>query len=259
MAERTVRNALHNLQEKGLIKIEPSFQKSKNGKNRQTANIYTVLVYADNDAKKAEAHRATDIGRLCPPSRNVVPSPVAPDAEEINKTKYIETKSNITKSNELTMLEAEALLKERNDFLALKRVCFEKLKNDYKIEEDYVLLLDRALENLWHKSAAEYEGTEYKKERLQKLLIGTLNEKVLAFCVHSFENAKEPIRSPVAYLSKCILGTVLNPSNAEFYFNQKNAAQNATGTINECETMSSFDISDFFNAALAKTDRQMKG
>ena len=47
------------------------------------------------------------------------------------------------------MAEAEEILRERNMFLALKRDCLEKLKSDYKIETDHILLIDRALEHLW--------------------------------------------------------------------------------------------------------------
>ncbi len=48
--------------------------------------------------------------------------------------------------------------KVRFSFLELKRECFKILKNERGLEEDYILLLDRAIEHLWFKSSAEYEG-----------------------------------------------------------------------------------------------------
>ena len=103
-----------------------------------------------------------------------------------------------------------ALKREFKSFLDLKKECFEILKKERGLEEEYVLLLDRALEHLWFKNEAEYEGRKYSQDALRDLLCAKVTPDILVASVEFLNASKEPIRSPVAYLSKCILGGLVN-------------------------------------------------
>ena len=140
------------------------------------------------------------------------------------------------------------MIKERNDFLDLKRDCFEKLKSDFKIEEDYVLLLDRALEHLWSKKEIEYEDQKYSASELKSLLIEKLGASSLASCVEYLRHSSASIRSPVPYLAKCILGAILHPVSAF----EMTDAEKSSPTLKETENGSTFDVDDFFQAALER-------
>ena len=103
-----------------------------------------------------------------------------------------------------------ALKREFKSFLDLKKECFEILKKERGLEEEYVLLLDRALEHLWFKNEAEYEGRKYSQDALRDLLCAKVTPDIFVASVEFLNASKEPIRSPVAYLSKCILGGLVN-------------------------------------------------
>lgn len=158
------------------------------------------------------------------------------------------------------MAEAETVMKERNDFLDLKRDCFEKLKNDFKIEEDYVLLLDRALEHLWSKKEMEYEAHKYSASEVKSLLTEKLGASSLASCVEYLRHSGASVRSPVPYLAKCILGALTQgktdlPSATA---GRENEGENKNmSAFGEAKNSSSFDVDDFFQAALERSYKIM--
>lgn len=270
MGKRTVRNALNSLKEKELLNVVPNFMTSKNGKNRQTANHYTLLLYKDMKEEMG-AGSASAGGVEYHPPKQMMPPPEARDAGEINKTKSNITKSNITKSTELTLADAEEVLKERNSFLELKKNCFEGLKKEYSLEEDYVLLIDRALEHLWHKRSMAYEGKEYSKEAIQTILATGITPSMLNASVGYFERSSEPVRSPVAYIAKCIFGMLVNgecptASGGKSATSLGSASASLSGGASAVNTVSakpkreesvisfgSLEVDDFFAAALKRT------
>ena len=145
--------------------------------------------------------------------------------------------------------------KERFSFMELKRECFEILKSEKGLEEEYVLLLDRALEHLWYKSNAEYEGRKYAQSDVRTLLIKNTTPDILRASVQFLEHSKEPIRSPVPYLAKCILGGLVN-GFLEFKKpndDAKNLFASAIKPPESTSNSSSFDVNDFFTQALKKT------
>ncbi len=59
--------------------------------------------------------------------------------------------------------------------------------------------------------------------------------------------SKEPVRSPVPYLSKCILGGLING------FLEYKKSKKTKEELDETNGNSSFDVDDFFYAALRKS------
>lgn len=244
MGFSTVKNVVKQLQNKKHIIVKNQFAKSKNGLNRQTSNLYVLQLFDGSPAVNIE-----------PPHSHEMASPQPSDSREINKTIPNITKSNITKSTELSIEEALAVEKERFSFMELKRECFEILKSEKGLEEEYVLLLDRALEHLWYKSNAEYEGRKYAQSDVRTLLIKNTTPDILRASVQFLEHSKEPIRSPVPYLAKCILGGLVN-GFLEFKKpndDAKNLFASAIKPPESTSNSSSFDVNDFFTQALKKT------
>jgi hypothetical protein len=241
MSDRKARTSIHNLEKKEIIKIRHQYVSTRNGFNRQASNYYTVELFENN---LPPAHQTAS---PCTINSNVlhdIQPPPAQYAWEINKTKPIITKSNITKPTEPSLREAEEVEKERNTFLKLKGEWFERMKKDFSFEDDGVILIDRALEHLWNKKSLEYDGIEYAQRDVQKMLIERTTPRLLASCFEDLLQAKTAVRSPVAYLGKCILGALVR------------GEMQPTGTTNESDSNacsngeSSFDIDDFFEAAL---------
>ena len=174
---------------------------------------------------------------------------------EINKTKTNITKSNITKTTELTLEEAAAMEKERFSFVEFKRECFEIMRNERAIDEEYIALVDRAIEYLWFKNGADYEGHKYTQEGVRRLLIDKTTVDILCASVQFLEHSKEPIRSPVPYLAKCILGGLVNGFLE--YKKPQDEAQNAFSSVGQSEASgndgSTFEVNDFFAQALKNT------
>ena len=233
MSHPTVTRVIKSLETKSIIKVKRQYAPTKNGTNRQTANLYTVLIC------EISPHTPTET----PPSSERLP-PIITEMREINKTKPNITKSNITKSTELSMEQAMEIEKLRFSFLDLKKECFEILKNERGLEEEYVLLLDRAIEHLWFKNEVEYEGRKYSKDALRELLCTKITPDILAASVEFLDASKEPIRAPVAYLSKCILGGLVN-GFLEFKRSEKSKDE-----LDGMNGNPSFDVNDFFAAAM---------
>ena len=145
------------------------------------------------------------------------------------------------------MREVEEVEKERNTFLKLKGEWFEIMKKDFSFEDDGVLLIDRALEHLWNKRSAEYEGREYAQNELQGLLIDRTTPRILSSCFEDLLQAKVEVKSPVAYLGKCILGALVRGEMQPLSAKSKSEGQGAS------ESESSLDVDDFFEAALKRT------
>ncbi len=181
--------------------------------------------------------------------------PISPHDREINKTKPNITKNNITIS---TITTAEAVGEnERKSFLDLKGFWFENLKQEKGMDQEEILLLDKALDHLWFKRGAEYEGQKYTQNELWGLLCDKCTPEILASSVEFLLASKEPVRSPVAYLGKCILGGVVK---GFLKYKKIDAKENAVSDMTEKSTSSavdseesSFDVNDFFTAAMRNT------
>ena len=241
MSLSTVKRTVKSLDEKKLIHIQKQFSQSKNGLNRQTSNLYTIQFCRTPPTVQSDTRPSSD--------RH---SPQLTQTREINKTKPNITKTNITISTELSVDEAMDLEKERFSFLELKRECFEILKNERGLEEEYVLLLDRALEHLYFKNGAEYEGRKYTQNELRGLLASKTNPDILLACVEFLSASKEPVRSPVAYLGKCILGGLVNGISSSKSANSDvpDAPQKRPENPDGMNGNPSFDVDDFFTAAM---------
>ena len=131
----SIRRAIVSLDGKKIISIKNHYMPTSNGMNRQTSNHYKILLFENTPDVQIEEH----------PYSNRT-SPVLPENREINKTKPNITKTNITISTELSVDEVMEMEKLRFSFLELKKECFEILKNERGIEEEHLLLLDRAIE-----------------------------------------------------------------------------------------------------------------
>ena len=234
----TIKRTVKSLEEKEVIKVERQFAQSKNGLKRQTSNLYTVVFC-----------ETPPIARCDTPPMSVGHPPQLTQTREINITKPNITKSNITKPTELNSADAEAVAKERNSFLSLKEKWLEQLRNDYLMEEEFVLLLERSIESLWSKRSAEYDGVKHQQNEIRSLILNVLNVDLLVFCVRSLEDARDTVRSPLAYLSKCLLGAILHPESALPFRGSRNAGK----VTNECESHSTFDVNEFFEAALRRS------
>ena len=269
MGKTSACKSIKSLNTKGIIEIKKQYQPIKNGKNRQTSNNYQIMIFNDispyrhanfTDEKTDESciinspHDTPHIVSETPPYHETIP-PISPHDREINKTKPNRTKTNMTISTELSMADAEAVIKERNNFLDLKRDCFEKLKNDFEIEEDYVLLIDRALEHLWSKKEIKYEDQKYSASELKSLLIEKLGASSLASCVEYLRHSSASIRSPVPYLAKCILGALTQretPLPSATAGRENEGGNKNMSAFGEAKNSSSFDVDDFFQAALER-------
>ena len=255
MGKTSVTKSVKSLAEKGLINKEKRYQESKNGLMRQTANIYKINLLLDgasrtspptNNVVMSPPHDTGMVAKQYPPCREITP-PIPPRDREINKTKPNITKTNITISTELSVDEAEEMEKERFSFLELKRECFEILKNEKGLEEENILLLDRAIEHLYFKNGAEYEGRKYAQEELRAMLKEKITPDILASSVEFLNASKEPVRSPVAYLGKCILGGLVNG------FLEFKKVKNETEEFDGMNGRSSFEVNDFFAAAMRRS------
>lgn len=248
MGLSTVKNVVKQLQNKKHIIVKNQFAKSKNGLNRQTSNLYVLQLFDGSPAVNIE-----------PPHSHEMAPPQPSDSREINKTIPNITKSNITKSTELSLDAAVDLEKERFSFMELKRGCFEVLKNERGFDDEYILLLDRALEHLWYKNNAEYEGIKYAQDELRALLGKNTTPDVLASSVESLSHPKEPIRSPVAYLAKCILGGLVNGTlqlpaqKDEDKTDPRSIFSMTLKPPQNSGNASSLDVNDFFAQALKNT------
>ena len=244
MSDSMVRKSIHSLEEKEIIKIQRQYVSTRKGFNRQASNYYTIALFENHSPPIQET--APSYMQNSPPLYNIQ-SPPVPQTGEINKTKPIITKSNITKPTELSLREVEEVEKERNTFLKLKGEWFESLKKDFSFEDDGVILIDRALEHLWNKRSVEYEGREYAQNELKGWLIERTTPRILASCFEDLLQARVEVKSPVAYLGKCILGAVVRGKMQPLSAKNKSEEQGAF------DSESSFDVDDFFEAALKRT------
>jgi hypothetical protein len=245
MSERKARSVIHSLKEKEIIEIKPSYVSTHKNFNRQTSNHYLIKIWRDG---------AQYAPTPCTPnthSLHDIPPPPARHTGEINKTKPNITKTNITTPTELSEHAVDGGEIERNSFLKLKEKWFEILKNDKGFEEENISLLDRALEHLWFKKEAEYEGNKYPQNELWRLLCDKCTPEILVDSVAFLSASREPIRSPVAYLGKCILGGLINGFQKLEAPPQPSSATPKQARFPSLE--SAFDVDDFFAAAMRNT------
>lgn len=247
MGKTSVGKNIKSLAEKGIIEKQAKYQQSKNGLMRQTANNYKINIYIPPRDRG-------DIATQQPPYHKTTP-PISPHDREINKTKPNITKNNITIS---TITTAEAVGEnERKSFLDLKGFWFENLKKEKGMDQEEILLLDKALDHLWFKRGAEYEGQKYTQNELWGLLCDKCTPEILASSVEFLLASKEPVRSPVAYLGKCILGGVVKGFSEykvrEPKGNNGPKTKKAIPPSAVDSEESSFDVNDFFTAAMRST------
>ena len=249
MGKTSVGKNIKSLAEKGIIEKQAKYQQSKNGLMRQTANNYKINIYIPPRDRG-------DIATQQPPYHKTTP-PISPHDREINKTKPNITKTNITIPT-LTTAAATVDEEKRFSFLELKRNCLEILKNERGFDEENLLLLDRAIEHLWFKSSAEYEGKKYSQDELRALLGEKTTPEILVASVEFLSASKEPVRSPVAYLGKCILGGIVNgfleykkPQNV--YAKSDISSPKKPMSTEVYNGESTFDVNDFFSAAMRGT------
>ena len=181
-----------------------------------------------------------------PPCSCVAP-PLPATSGEINKTKPIITKSNITIPTELSLCEAEEVEREKNTFLKLKGEWLEELKKDFSFEDDGVILVDRALMYLWDKGSAEYEGREYPQSELRGMLIEKTTPYVLRLGFENLRQSKAPVRSPVKYLGACIFGALVR---GEVQVPSRSQKENLNYVYS---AESTFDLDEFFEAAINRS------
>ncbi len=243
MSVRKVRDVLHSLKAKEIISIKPKYVSTRNNFNRQTSNHYAINIF--------DTHIAQDASHPCTLDTHPmyeVQAPPAQYAEEINKTIPNTTKNNITISTELSAEEAVEDEKKRFSFCELKKECFEILKNEKGFDDEKIALLERGLEYIWFKNGDSYEGKKYAQNELRELLCDKITPEILARSMEYLRVAGTDVRSPVPYLAKCILGGLVNgfPESAL----PIQSTQSTTPRENRSEVNSSFDINDFFSAAL---------
>ena len=276
MGKTSVAKSLKSLEDLGIIEKEKRYQQSKNGLMRQTTNNYVIKCAGSGSSRTStptdEVRDKGDTAEQLPLSHMNSPRdmgdvamreslyhettpPIPPRDREINKTIPNITKPNITKSTELSLDAAVDLEKERFSFMELKRGCFENLKNEKGIDEEYILLLDRALEHLWYKNNAEYEGRKYAQDELRAMLKDKVTPAILGASVEFLEHSKEPIRSPIPYLAKCILGGLVKGFLE--YKKPNDDGKNPFASIIKApespSNSSSFAVNDFFAQALKNT------
>lgn len=249
ISDAKVRRTIKSLAEKKVIEINRQYVHTKKGFNRQCSNNYKIKLF-DNSDTPSVLHTPAD-STVEGNSIYDIQAPPVQEIGEINTTIPNRTKTNITKSTELSLAEAEELMKERNFFLKLKEDCFEKLKGEYSLEGEYIMLLDRALEHLWNKKSIEYEGQKYSRDALQTLLSTKLPPSVLARSVENLAHSKEPVRSPVAYLAKCIFALLIKGEEPTTYKAEQDA--NGTQKAKGEASLFSLDVDDFFSTALRRT------
>ena len=259
ISERKVREVIHSLQNKSLVEIEAKYASTNNNFNRQTSNHYSINLYLPPAQNAPPARNAVPPCTVYSPPMQDMHLPPAPHAGEINKTISNITKPNITISTELSMdtaMETMEEEKERFSFVELKRECFEILKNERGMDEEFISLLERAMEHLWFKNEAEYEGQKYPQNELRALLNTNTTPDALASCVEFLRRSKEPIRSPVPYLAKCLLGAIVKGTlhpNLQKNDENDHFANAIRPPENFNSSASSFDLDDFFAAALNDT------
>lgn len=234
MSPRTVRNALRSLEDKKLVRVEKHYELSCNGLNRQTSNHYYILLFENS------AGDSSPEGIICTPPRQEMPPPEAGGAGEINKTISNITKSNIIKSIELRPAETEMERKKKNEFLDLKNDCIKSLELEYGVDESSCKMINEALINIWNRGCFYHNERTYSGDEVCVILCDNMTPSRLKKALDSMNERKSEVRSPIMYLIKCIFTELALVGESEQ--NKKKSSES-----------SSFNIDDFFNAALEKT------
>lgn len=237
MSLATVKRNVKSLEAKHLIKVKKQFTNTKNGMNRQTANLYTI----------EELYGTPPVVAKDTPPSSVGYPPQLTEIREINETKPNITKSNISISTELTAEGTAAEEKDMFYFLKIMKECFEVLKNERGFSEENIDLINRALQYLWFRNDATYEDKKYTQSEVRELLCDKITPDILASSMKYLDMSSEPIRSPVAYLGKCILGGLVNG------FLEYKKSEKSRDKVDGMNEKSSFDLNEFFELALKKS------
>ena len=243
MSLRTVRNALRRLEEMNVISKENHYEMSHNGLMRQTSNHYCINLFEANLEGKGnllpEAGDASPQGTVFIPPRQDMPPPEAPRAGEINKTISNKTKINITKSLELRPAETEMERKNIKVFEDLKVECINALSLEFRVDDEYCQMVDRALNSIWNRGCFFHDGRTYSGDEVCTILCEKTTPSLLKVALDTMRKRAGEIHAPEAYLAKCIFSELVSPTRGQ---NKRQGLCDST-----------FDLDDFFAAALQRS------
>ena len=162
MGKTATREALHSLEQKGLIKIRPwAFEDKRTGKNRQTNNHYTVLCMKDGYQKTNP--------------------PASYNGGEI-------TILNTTISDEKSCVEFSSKDTDEYDFTGLMTKCINPFLISAKDEEMPCLHnIIKALQNLWlFNGEVVVDDKEYTQLERHSILRNNLSADFVGKAIKSF-------------------------------------------------------------------------
>lgn len=238
MSDAKVRRCIHDLQERQIIEIKKQYASTKKGINRQCSNFYTLLIFEENDAKSVQGTgggTTLDSGSVY----DISPPPV-PHTGEINKTIFNKTKTNIIKSIELRPAESEIERKNKKVFEDLKDECLRALSLEWRVSEDYCEMVNKALIDIWNRGCFFHDGRTYSGDEVCTILCERLTATRVKRALDAMLERGDEVRLPLLYLAKCIFASLVSPISDE---KKGKSPQN-----------SSFDIDDFFETALRRSD-----
>ncbi len=241
MSEAKVRRCIHYLQERQIIEIKNQYASTKKGINRQCSNFYTLLIFEENDAKSVQGTgggTTLDSGSVYE-----IPPPPVPHTGEINKTISNKTKTNITKSIELRPAESEMERKNKKVFEDLKDGCIKSLELEWGVDEKSCQTVNEAIINIWNRGVFFHDGRTYSGDEVCNILCEKLTATRLKRALDAMREREDDVRVPVMYLAKCIFAELVSPTSDE----KKGKSAES----------SSFDIDDFFEAALRRSDEML--
>ena len=171
MGKTATREALHSLEEKGLIKIHPwAFEDKRTGKNRQTNNHYTVLCMKDGYQKTNP--------------------PTSYNGGEI-------TILNTTISDKKSCVGFSSKCSDEYDFTGLMTKCI----NPFLISADdedmpYLHHIVKALQNLWlFNGVVVVDDKDYTQLERRSMMRNNLSSDLVGKAIKCF--SKEPLNLEV--------------------------------------------------------------
>ena len=244
MSLRTIRNVLRRLEKANIISKESHYEMSHNGLMRQPSNHYCINLFEDyheeKDNQPPKVRDSSPEGIVCPHPRQEMPPPEAPRAGEINKTISNKTKTNITKSIELRPADTRIERENIKVFEELKEECLRVLTTEWNVSGEYRDMLDKALINIWNRQGFMHDGRTYSGDEVCTILCRQLTASALKSALDSMLERGEEVRMPMLYLAKCIFAYLVSPTPEK--------------KKKESGGSSSFDLDDFFEAALRRSD-----
>ena len=259
MSLRTIRNVLRRLEKANIISKESHYEMSHNGLMRQTSNHYCINLFEDyHEEKDNQPPKVRDSSPegivcphprqempppeeiVCPHPRQEMPPPEAPRAGEINKTISNKTKTNIIKSIELRPAETRIERENIKVFEELKEECLRALSLEWRVSESSCEMVNKALIDIWNRGCFVHDGRTYSGDEVCTILCEKLTATRVKRALDAMLERGDEVRLPQVYLAKCIFAHLVSPMPDE---KKGKSPQN-----------SSFDIDDFFEAALRRSD-----